>query len=320
MSKFKVLIADNRYPHYKQEEAVLAQINAEIIYERSSDEARLAAVVEDIDGLIVNLAPITAKVINAMKKCKCVSRYGVGYDNVDTEALKKKGIILANVPDYCIEDVSDHAFALFMDCVRKISRKDRNVRQGKWNLTGIQPVYRIRGKTFGFVGFGAIARRFYEKLKGFDLGRVLVYDPYLPPDTIRSAGCEPSDLDTLCKEADFISLHAPVTPSSRGMFNASKFALMKKTAILINTARGGLIDEPSLINALKTGQIACAGLDVYATEPLPEDSELRKLENVTLTDHAAWYSEESIVELKTKAAINIVEALTGKKVKYQVKL
>lgn len=320
MSKFKVLIADNRYSDYKEEQTVLSQIDAEIIYERTSDESRLETVVQDIDGLIVNLAPITARVIGAMKKCKCISRYGVGYDNVDTEALKKAGIILANVPDYCLDDVSDHALALFMDCVRKISRKDKYIRQGKWNLTGIQPVYRIRGKVFGFVGFGAIARRFHEKLTGLGLARVLVYDPYLPPATIQSAGCEPTDIDTLCSESDFISLHAPVTPSTRGMFNASKFALMKKTAILINTARGALINEPDLINALKTGQIACAGLDVYATEPLPEDSELRRLENVTLTDHAAWYSEESIVELKTKAANNIVEALTTGKVKYQVKL
>ena len=142
MRKYRVLIADSRYPAYDEEKAVLEAIDAEVIINPSGDETQLMEAVRDIDGLIVNLAPITTKVISAMNKCKCVSRYGVGYDNVDTKALKAKGIYLANVPDYCQEDVSDHAFALLLDCVRKISRKDRLVREGQWNLTGIQKVGR----------------------------------------------------------------------------------------------------------------------------------------------------------------------------------
>lgn len=320
MSKFKVLIADSRYPSYDEELAVLKKIDAEVIIEKSDAEDKIAAAVADADGLIVNLAPITAKVIAAMKKCKCVARYGVGYDNVDTAALAAKNIYLANVPDYCEEDVSDHAFSLFTDCVRKISRKDRLVRQGKWNLTSIQPVYRITGKTFGFVGFGLIARCLHRKLKGFNLVRTLIADPFVSVEAAKAAGAELVDLDTLCAQADYISIHAPLLPATKGLIGKAQFAKMKKTAIIVNTSRGPLIDTPALIDALKTGKIACAGLDVFETEPLPLDSELRKLDNVTLTDHAGWYSVESMAELKTKAAKNIADTLTTGKPTYPVKI
>ena len=318
MAKYRVLIADSRYPGYEEEKSVLREIDAELVIERSDKEDVLAGLVGNIDGLIVNLAPVTAKVIKAMKRCKCISRYGVGYDNVDVAALKGTGIYLANVPDYCAEDVSDQAMALFMDAVRKTVRKDRHVRNGEWNLTGLQEVYRIAGKTFGFVGFGMIARTVHRKLSGFNLGRVLVADPFVSAEAARKAGVELVSLETLLKESDYISMHAPVLPSTKGMIGAAQFAMMKKTAILINTARGPLIDEAALIDALKTGKIACAGLDVFVKEPLPMDSELRKLDNLTLTDHAGWYSKESIVELKTKAARNIVDTLKNGKPKYVV--
>ena len=320
MAKYKVMIADSRYKSYKEEKAVLKEVDAKVIIESSDNEKKIASLAADIDGLIVNLAPITARVVLAMKRCKCISRYGVGYDNVDTVALKGKGIYLANVPDYCGEDVSDHAFALFMDCVRKISRKDRHVRKGEWNLAGIQEVHRICGKTFGFVGYGMIARYFHRKLSGFNLGRVLVADPFVSEKVVKNAGAELVNFNTLCKESDYISLHAPVLPGTKGMIGAAQFDMMKNTAIFINTARGPLVDENALVNALKTGKIACAGLDVFMKEPLEAESELRKLDNVTITDHAAWYSEESMVELKTKAAQNIADTLKGDKPRYMVNI
>lgn len=320
MSQYKVLIADSRYPAHDEERAVLEKIDAEVVIERSDDEDKIAAAVADADGLVVNLARITAKVIAAMDKCKCVSRYGVGYDNVDTEALKAKGVYLANVPDYCGEDVSDHALALLMDCVRKVSRKDRLVRAGQWNLTGVQDVYRIAGKAFGFVGFGMIARVLHRKLTGFNLAKVLVADPFVSADDAKAAGVELVELDELCRQADFISIHAPLLPATTGMIGAQQFELMKDTAIIVNTSRGPLIDEAALIDALKSGKIACAGVDVFCSEPLEADSELRKLDNVTLTDHAGWYSVESMVELKTKAAQNIADTLKDGQPKYLVKI
>ena len=320
MPKYKVLIADDRHPSYDEELAILNNIDAEVIFEKSDDEDTIAAAARNVDGLIVNLAPITPKVIAAMTKCKCVSRYGVGYDNVDTKALAEKNIYLANVPDYCAEDVSDHAFALFTDCVRKISRKDRLVRQGQWNLTSIQPVYRITDKTFGFVGFGLIARCFHRKLKGFNLARTLIADPFVSAENAKAVGAELVDLDRLCRESDYISIHAPLLPSTKGLIGKDQFDAMKETAIIINTSRGPLIDTPALIDALKTGKIAAAGLDVFDTEPLAENSELRTLDNVTLTDHAGWYSVESIAELKTKAAKNIADTLTAGQPTYPVKI
>ncbi len=320
MPKYKVLIADDRYPAYEQELAVLKKIDAEVIIEPSDDENKLAEAVKGIDGLVVNLAPVTAKVVSAMDKCKCVSRYGVGYDNVDTEALKNKNIYLANVPDYCEEDVSDHALALLLDCVRKTSRKDRGVRKNQWNMTDLQNVYRIAGKTFGFVGFGLIARCLHRKLSGLNLSKVLVCDPFIDDQTAAKSNVTLVELDTLCKESDYISIHAPLLESTRGMIGAEQLAAMKKTAILINTSRGGLIDENALVNALKNSDIACAGLDVFETEPLKSDSELRNIENVTLTDHAGWYSEESMQELKTKAAQNVADTLLKGKPTYVVDL
>ena len=196
MAAYRVLIADSRYPAHDEERAVLDEIDAEIVLERSDDEDRLAAAVVGVDAVIVNLAQITAKIIAAMDRCKCVSRYGVGYDNVDADALRSKGIMLANVPDYCGEDVSDHALALLLDGVRKVSRKDRAVRQGQWNLAEIQKVYRICGKTFGFVGYGMIGRFLRRKLAGLDLGRVLIADPYISADVAAEAGAELVDLAT----------------------------------------------------------------------------------------------------------------------------
>lgn len=320
MSKFKVVISDSRYPGYDEEKGALSKIDAEVVIERSDDEDKIAELVKDADGLIANLAPITAKIIEGMTKCKCVSRYGVGYDSVDTDALKKKGIVLANVPDYCGEDVSDHAFALLMDCVRQTSRKDRHVRAGEWNLTGLQKAYRVTGKTFGFVGFGMIARILHRKLAGFNLGRVLVADPVIPEKVVTDAGAELVDFEVLCKESDFISIHAPLLPSTKGMFGTAQFEAMKETAILVNTSRGPLVDENALADALQNGKIACAGIDVFASEPLDVNSPLRKLDNITLTDHASWYSEEAMVELKTKAAQNIVDMLKNGKPTYPVKL
>ena len=320
MAQYKILIAESRYPAYDEEKSVLQQLDAEVIIERSDNEDKVAELVRDIDALLVNLAPVTAKVINAMTRCKCVSRYGVGYDNVDTAALKKKGIYLANVPDCGVEDVSDHAVALLLDCVRKISRKDRLVRQGQWNLTGIQPIYRIKGKTLGLVGYGKIARLVHRKVSGFNLGRVLVTDPALSAQDAQKSEAELVNLDTLCTESDLISIHAPLLPETRGLIAKEQFDLMKKTAIVVNTSRGPLVDEQALAAALQAEKIACAGIDVFNTEPLEAHSPLRQLENITLADHAGWYSEESMVELKTRAAQNIVAALTKGRPNHVVEL
>ncbi len=318
MKKFKVVILDDRYDNYNEEYKVLEQIDAEVIIEPSTEQRVVENAVKDVDGVIVNLAQINERVIKSMNKCKCVSRYGVGCDNVNADELNKAGIFLANVPDYCAEEVSDQAFALWMSCVRLTSLKDKLIRKGQWNLAGIQKIHRITGSTFGFVGFGMIAQSFARKLKGFNLDKILVSDPILTDEKAKALGVRKVELDVLCKQSDYISLHAPLLESTKGLIGKEQLSLMKKTAILINTSRGGLIKEDELIQALKDKTIANAGLDVFQNEPLEESSELRNLDNVILSDHAGWYSEESMSELKRKAAQNIADTLINGKPLYEV--
>jgi len=318
MSRFLVVVTDDRHGSYDEEKQVLSQIDATLEVHDFKNDLEAVEVLRNADGVLVNLFPLGANVIARMTKCKVISRYGVGYDNVDVDAATRAGIQVTRVPDYCVEDVSDHALALLLGCVRKIAYKDRNIRSGRWNLDRDQPIYRIRGKVLGFVGFGAIARALKRKVSGLGLAKVLVYDPFLEPSSVKAEGAEQVTFDTLLRESDYISVHAPLSRETKGMLGEKEFSIMKKEVILINTSRGPIVNEDALIEALQSKRIAYAGLDVFEKEPLPEKSPLLKLDNVVLTDHSAWYSVEAMAELKTKAAQNIVEVLTGRKPTYPV--
>jgi D-3-phosphoglycerate dehydrogenase len=304
MAKYKVVVSDNRHGDYSIEAEVLKPVDAEVVIEDCSTVEEMIIACRDADGVLLDQAPMPAKVIENMAKCKVVSRYGVGYDNVDVEACTKKKIYVANVPDYCMEDVSDHAMALFYSCVRRITLRDKQVRQGGWNMDR-SGIYRIKDRVFALVGFGNIARCLVRKLSGLGLKKVLVYDPYVSKEIIEASGAQKADLETVLTEADYISLHVPVTPETKGIINKKAFSLMKNSAILINTARGPLVEEEALIDALSTGKIAFAGLDTHSKEPLPADSPLLKMDNCILTDHVGFYSDESMKELHTKVAQNI---------------
>jgi len=314
----KVVILDDRYPHYNEETEVLKTIGIAPTITKSAVPDELVKVCENADGIIVNLAPINAEVIGALKKCKIISRYGVGYDNVAVAEATAKKIWVANVPDYCGEDVSDQAFALFMSCVRKIALRDKQLKSGVWKTQADGSQWRIRGKTFVFFGFGQIARIFYRKLSGFQLGRVLVYDPFLDEVFIRNVGAEKVDFETALRAGDFFSIHMPLNDKTRGMFNEATFKKMKKTSIIINTSRGAIIDEIALYKALSERWINSAGLDVFDTEPVRPDNPLLKLDNITVSGHVGWYTEEAQSELKRKAAENVRDVLAGGKPKYAV--
>ena len=314
----KVIILDDRYPHYNEETAVLNALGITPEIFKSADPGEVAKKCADADGIIVNLAPMTAGVIGALKKCKVISRYGVGYDNVAVAEATAKKIWVANVADYCAEDVSDQAFSLFMSCVRKVALRDRQLRAGIWKTQADGPQWRIKEKTFVFFGFGQIARIFNRKLSGFNLGRVLVFDPFLDEQAIRSAGGEKVDWETALREGDYFSIHMPLNDKTRGMFNEETFRKMKKTAIIINTSRGPIIDENALHKALSGRWINSAGLDVFETEPVKPDNPLLKLDNITVSGHAGWYTEEAQSELKRKAAENVRDVLAGGKPKYAV--
>ena len=318
MSLHRIIIVDNRFDDYKEERDVLRKLSTKISICRSMDENVVAKSVKDSDAVIVNLAPITENVIEGMSKCKVISRYGVGYDNVDVEAATNRGIWVANVPDYCVEDVSDHAIALLLACIRKIAYKDKKIREGFWNLYKKQPIHRIKGSIIGLVGYGAIARALHRKIAGFGFKKVLAYDPYVSEEIFTKYNVVKVDFESLLKESNYISIHVPLNEKTRGMFDKKEFKKMKDDAIIINTSRGGIINENALIDALKNGEIGYAGLDVFETEPLPKNHPFLRLDNVILSDHTAYYSEESLVELKTKAALNVLEVLRGNSPIYPV--
>ena len=210
MARFKVVMTDDRHKTYDEEKSVLKSIGADMIIVNCTTVQDVINNCRDADGIMVNLAPMPAEVINQLEKCKVISRYGVGYDNVDVAACTQKGIWLANVPDYCAEEVSDQALALLMACTRKVARRDAQVRAGQWNIGKADPIYRIAGKTFAFLGFGMIGRCLHRKIKGLGLSRILVYDPYIDPESIKSIGAEKVDWEYALKNADYISVHMPL--------------------------------------------------------------------------------------------------------------
>lgn len=318
MSRFTVVIADDRYAAYDEEKAVLAEVDAEVRIFASSSPSEAKEAFAPADAILVNLFPMTADIIEGLPKCRVISRYGVGYDNVAVDTATRKGIWVTFVPDYCFEEVADHALALLLGCIRKIGYKDRMIRQGMWNLHRDQPCYRVEGKTLGILGYGNAAHTLLRKVSGLGFGRVLMCDPYVRASTVKAAGAVPVGLPTLLAESDYISVHVPLTPETRHMIGRAELALVKPGAILVNTARGPVLDERAVADALRSGQLGGAGLDVFEEEPLPANSPLRQLDNVIFTDHAGWYSEESVVELKTKAARNAAAVLVGGRPTYPV--
>jgi len=316
MAKYTVCVSDERHASYEIERTMLKSIDAELKLCHCENEDDLIAQCGDADAILLDLAPMTAKAIAGLKKCKVISRYGVGYENVDLNAATARGIQVTYVPDYCMEDVSDHALALMLSCLRHIPMRDRKVREGAWNLQGTS--FRLAGKTLGVIGAGRIARALIRKVSGFGLKEVVAYDPYLSAEDLAQIGVRKVELDELLRTSDIISLHLHVTDETRGIINAEALEKMKSTAILINVSRGPLVDDEALLSALKTHSILAAGLDTHNREPLGADSPFCRLDNVVLTDHTAYSTTEGVEELKTKAAQSIVDVLTGVVPKYPV--
>jgi D-3-phosphoglycerate dehydrogenase len=275
---------------------------------RSEDD--IIAAVGDADALLNTVVPITARTIAAMSRCQVIVRSGVGVDNVDVAAASAAGIVVANVPDASIEEVSNHALALLLACSRKIVVLDRALRAGTWSRALFPPMGTLYGQTLGLVGFGRIARALAAKAQALQM-RVLTADPLVPAAEVRRAGAEPVELDRLLAEADFVSLHAPLLPDTQHVIGAVQLQLMKPSAYLINTARGPLIDQSALVAALQSGRIAGAGLDVFEHEPLPADDPLLQLPNVVLTPHAAAYSDRGIRELRRRTGEAAADVLRG---------
>ncbi len=306
-----VAVTDHVFPNLDVERELLEAAGHELRFTgnaKTPDEVREAA--RDADGVLNCYAPLPAEVIRDLSACRVIARYGIGLDTIDLAEANARGILVTNVPDYCTDEVSDHALALILSLARGVAHLDRTVRAGRWDPTEAAPLHRLRGRTLGLVGFGRIARALAAKAAAIGL-RVVATDPYLADDAVRSGGAEPRSLDALLREADIVSIHAPLTDASRHLIGADELARMKPGAFLVNTSRGPLVDATALRAALDRGALGGVGLDVLETEPPDPGDPLLERPEVVVTPHAAFYSEESLAELQRKAAEQVVAALRG---------
>ena len=309
-----VVITDSDLPSQGAEERLLEEAGLRVRREACRTEDDVIARCPDATALIVQWAPITARVLDALPSIRFISRLGIGVDMVDLAAATRRGVAVANTPDYCIEEVACHTVALILDRARGIVELDRSVENGSWQPVQAFPAaMRPSLVTVGVIGYGRIGRRVADALRAIGF-RVVVHDPMVPADAITAAGCEPLDLDRALAEAHVVTLHAPLTDATRHMIDASAIGHMRTGAYLVNTCRGGLVDEPALIAAIRERRLAGAGLDVFEREPLPADSELRDLAGVTLTPHAAWYSPAALADLPVNATRQTIAYLAGQAV------
>jgi D-3-phosphoglycerate dehydrogenase / 2-oxoglutarate reductase len=312
-----IAVTDSPFPSLDPAKAALARLDPEYRMAKSPAAEDILAVARDADAILVTYAKLPRQLLGELKKCKAIGRFGLGVDNIDLPAAKELGIAVNYVPDYCLREVSDHAMALLLALARKVTFANRLVQSGRWEVPPIVPLRRLEGQVLGLVGFGNIPRALAPKAKAFGL-KVITYDPYVSQDALASTGVETVSFDDLLARSDFISVHAPLQPATRGLMNAKVFAKMKKGAYLINTARGPLVDEAALVAALDSGHLGGAGLDVVTNEPLPKDSPLTGRDNVILTPHTAFYSVEALEELQTKCATDVARVLSGEKAIYPI--
>ena len=306
--QYRVVITDCDQGSIEEEKDEFGKIGAELILAQVQKEEDLIRACREADGLLNQYALLTRRVLENLPKCKVVSRYGVGVDSVDLRAATDLGIIVANVPDYCIDEVSNQTIAMILTLIRKVAFFDQKVKTGQWDFRLGIPIYRIHGKTLGLIGCGKIGLEVAKKISAFGV-KVIVFDPYIQK---AGEGVELTDFDTVLKKSDFISIHCPLNDSTRHLIGDEAFKKMEKRPILINTSRGAIVDETALIRALKEGRISGAGLDVLEKEPPDPQSPLLKMENVILSPHVSFYSEESISALKSRTAKNVADVLTGR--------
>jgi D-3-phosphoglycerate dehydrogenase len=304
-----VAVADSVFPNLDLARAVVSRAGAELRMAEKPTPEGIVAAAKDADALLVTYAKITANMIGEMKKVKIISRFGIGVDNVDLEAATRAGIVVTKVPDYCIDEVSDHAMALLLSLIRKIPASSARAHAGRWDMPAVVPIHRLRGTVLGLVGFGRIPQLVAPKAKAFGM-RVMASDPFVPLNVMEQAGVGRLEFPELLKVSDYISIHSPLLPETHHLFSDAVFSQMKPGALIVNTSRGPVVDEAALGRALDSKQIAGAALDVLEQEP-PTSSPLFGRENVILTPHTSFYSVESLEELQTKAAEEVVRVLTG---------
>lgn len=306
----RIVVTDWDQDSLAEEEAVAESRSMELVRADCRTEEDVIRAAAGAQGILVQYAPVTRKVFEALPELKAVGRYGVGVDTVDVDAATDSGVAVCNVPDYGTEDVSDHAVALALTLARGVAALDRAMRRGDYSLAPAQPLHRLSGRVFGVVGLGLIGAATARKARGVGYSTI-GFDPLQTPGTVSPDGTTVVTFEELISRADVLSLHVPLNRHTHHLVNADVLARMKPGALLVNTCRGGVVDTEALVEALQSGSLRGAGLDVFEEEPLPSTSSLLGLENVVLTPHAAWYSEESQEELKRRTAENVMDVIAG---------
>lgn len=313
----RIVVTDHHHPNLNIERETLVEEDgpAELTEAQAETAADVIDAADGADALLNTYAPITADVFDALDSLEVVGRYGVGVDNVDVKAASEHGVRVVNVPDYCTDEVPEHALAMILACERGIGLYDRQVRDGGWDWKAGAPLYRLRGRTLGVAGMGAIPRNLVEKTRnlGFDY---VAYDPYVPQAEMPEE-VEKVDFEGFLERSDVVSIHTPLTEETENLFDAAAFERMRESATLVNTSRGPVVDTDALVEALEADELRAVGLDVLPTEP-PEDPTLLDRDDVVLSPHVAWYSEESIVEQRRSLASDIRAVLRGEEPENQV--
>ena len=317
MSKITVAVTDTVFPDWKPAEQALSALDVELVRAETPDQDAILAVARDAEAVFVTYAQITADLIAGLNNCKVIGRFGIGTDNIDIAAATAAGIVVTYAPVYCLDEVSDHAMALLLSLARKIPFSTALVSSGRWEMPAVVPIRRFKGRTLGLIGIGNIAQAIIGKAQAFGI-KTIAADPYAPDEVFAKMNTEKVDLDELYARSDYISVHAPLTPETQNMFSTEAFGKMKSDALLINTSRGPLVDVDALVAALDAGEIGGAALDVLPQEPPAADHPLLGRDDVILTPHTGFYSEDALLDLQTTVATDVATVLGGGKPKYPV--
>jgi D-3-phosphoglycerate dehydrogenase len=310
MERFRVYVAEKSYADYAEEKRIVDLAGGVLHLASCKSEEDIIEQCHDAHAILLRQTPIGELALKKLIKLRVVSRYGSGCDNVDVAAATKHGVMITTVPDYCTGEVADHAIALLLSSIRKIPLRDHLVRCGEWDIGSRYPVSRTMKKNMGFVGYGRTAREVRKRLGGFPF-RFFAFDPYIKSEIFEKDNTTPISFRKLAIISDYISIHVPLNDETYHLFDLATFRMMKKEAILVNTSRGGIVDQHALHTALKEKLIGGAALDVFEEEPFDPTSPLATFDSVILSDHASWYSEESRRELQRRTAENAVKALNG---------
>jgi D-3-phosphoglycerate dehydrogenase / 2-oxoglutarate reductase len=310
MASFKAVLIEHGYSSVDYERQIIEAAGGEFVDADKLPLAEALSLCRDADAVMVRRAEVSAKIIREFRRCKFLIRYGVGVDNIDVKAATAARIIVGHVPIYCQDEVSSHAIGLLLACARKLIPTHEKMREGGWDVHRIDPIHRMAGRTLGLVGFGTLAQAVAKKLQGWNM-RLIACDPYVDSESANALRVELVPFEELLAVSDYISLHVPLLPETHHLIRDETLRYMKRGAVLVNTARVSVVDGTAVLRALDSEQLSFAALDVFEEEPLPPDSALRKHPRLLVTDHTAWYSEESQIELQQRAAREVVRCCTG---------